>query len=339
MKRLGNLIEHIADYDNLLLAYIKARRGKILKQEVVEFASNIDKNIAEIRDSILTADVKVGNYKYFKIRDPKPRVICAASFKERVLHHSIMNICHEKFERSLIYDTYATRPDKGIYLALNKAIKYISKYNYVVKLDFRKYFDSIDHSVLKKQLRHLFKDKTLIEIFDKIIDSYFVDTAKGLPIGNLTSQYFANQYLSVLDHLMKEKLRVPIYIRYMDDILMMDNDRQRLKEYVAFLERYSFENLKLTLKPPLYFKSFEGVPFLGYRVKPYCLMLTNKSKRRFQKKFFALHKALKEGEIDEVIYNIKVIPLLAFVKHAHSKKFLKNCLNKIEGNCQVALTA
>lgn len=192
MKRAGFLTEQIADTDNLLLAFYKASTGKKMKAEVRRFSSNLSSEIGLLRQEILEGNVRVGDYSYFHIRDPKPRLICAAAFRERVLHHALMNICHPYFERQFIETTYATRPGKGIYQALERTRKAAKRYDFVAKFDFRKYFDSIDHGLLKRRLRRIFKDTRLLAIFDAVIGSYCREEGKGLPIGNLTSQYFAN---------------------------------------------------------------------------------------------------------------------------------------------------
>lgn len=323
MRRVGNLMSQIVDYDNIQLAFIKSCRGKQAKQEVLEFRADYEKNISEIRKSLLSGNMQVGNYNYFKIYDPKERLICAASFRERVVHHAIMNVCHQYFERTLIYDTYATRIGKGVYKALDKAKIAASKYQYVAKLDYRKYFDSIDQSVLKEKLTRLFKDKELLNLFYKIIDSYQVESGKGVPIGNLTSQYFANYYLSSLDHMMKEDLRLPVYLRYMDDILMMENDRIRLKQYVDLVQDYSEKVLKLQLKQPIYRECRMGVPFLGYVVKPYYLELNGRSKKRFRQKIKYYNECFEQDLISEEEYQQHLLPLLAFTSYANDKAFQK----------------
>lgn len=153
MRRVGNLYDMIADYDNLLLAYLKAIRGKRQKRDVVrfnhDFSENIDRLLCDIKEEI----VEVGDYHYFYISDPKRRKICAAPLRERILHHAIMNVCHPIFDRNLIATTYATRKGKGQYQALNELKSKLGYYKVAVKLDYRKYFDSIDHETLKLILR------------------------------------------------------------------------------------------------------------------------------------------------------------------------------------------
>lgn len=328
MKRIGNLINQIADYDNIQLAFIKSCRGKQAKREVLLFRENYDENIRSIRRGILSGEIEIGDYNYFTIKDPKERIICAASFRERVLHHAIMNVCHDYFDRTLISDTYATRRGKGIYAALDKAVKGAARFQYIVKLDYRKYFDSIDHDILKEKLAHMFKDKMLLSLFGKIIDSYEITKGKGLPIGNLTSQYFANHYLSSVDHMMKEQMRVPIYIRYMDDILMMAQEKIQLKYYVNEMVEYSEGGLQLRLKSPIYRMSKVGMPFLGYHVKPYYLQLTGRSKRRFREKIVLCKERYDTGIYNENEYQQHLLPLLAFVRYAQCQGFRKSCYNK-----------
>ena len=297
-----------------------------MKVEVKEFAEHFDDNIMQMRQEILNGTIAVGEYSYFKIRDPKERTISAAPFRERVLQHAVMNICHDLFDRTLIDSTYATRVGKGVYAALDKAVEAATRYEYLVKLDYRKYFDSIDHEVLKQRLRRMLKDEVLLALFDRIIESYCVTQGKGLPIGNLTSQYFANLYLSDLDHKVKEQWKADIYIRYMDDILIAGNDRSELKRCVDWMTDYSAQELKLTFKPPVFRKSADGQVFLGYRVMPYHCKLSGRSKKRFRSKLIGYGKLLKEERWDERQYQEHILPLLSFTMHAESKQFRASCM-------------
>lgn len=334
MKRVGYLIEHIAEMNNLTWAFYKAAKGKAMNEDVREFRNSLQANLQKLQDQILTGDVSVGKYHYFKIYDPKERLICAASFDERVLHHAIMNVCHPFFERHLIDDTYATRVGKGTYKALEKAKKNMAKYKYVAKLDVRKYFDSISHDVLLGKLERMFKDRKLLCLFEKIIRSYDSNVAngmecescqKGLPIGNLTSQYFANHYLSSTDHFIKEQLGVPFYVRYMDDMLLMGNDKNLLKEWVVRVEQ-QLQQVGLLLKPVVMNKTSLGIPFLGYKLYPHKILLNKVSQKRFVQKLYRYEDDLKNGEWGEREYQRHVIPLLAFTQFAYAKRFRKEIL-------------
>lgn len=329
MRRVGRLLEPIASLDNLYLAFKKASKGKQRKKEVQDFCTLFDQNIAQLREGILMCNIPVGNYHYFTIHDPKERIICAASFSERILHHAIMNVCHPFFDRRLIDHTFATRPNKGIYQALDHAVKAASCCKYLVKLDFRKYFDSICHDKLIALLENLFKDQDLLRLFGRIIGSYCATEGRGLPIGNLTSQYFANAYLSHLDHWAKEVLRIKYYIRYMDDILIAGNDKYTLKQYVHLFSKKASSEWGLTLKPPVFCASKAGVVFLGYRILPYHYQLSGRSKRRYRSRLILYEKLLRDGVWDESEYSCHILPLLSFVGHARSKNFRRSCLELI----------
>lgn len=277
----------------------------------------------------------MGHYHYFMIHDPKERLICAASFPERVLHHALMNICHEYFDRTLIYDTYATRIGKGTYAALERASQGVKCYAYVVKLDVRKYFDSIRHDVLKEKLAKLFKDKTLLAIFDQLIESYHTTDKSGLPIGNLTSQYFANLYLSDIDHYIKERYQIPIYVRYMDDMLLFADSKKRLKRVVEQIQM-QMQQIGLTLKPALMLRAEQGVPFLGYRVYPHKILLSGRSKRRFAHNIQLLEQMRIAGKIGEEDYMRHVVPLVEYTRWAYSKTYRNRLYNRALTVCSVA---
>lgn len=325
MKRAGNLMELIADPDNLRLAFCKAAKGKEGKREVQRFRQHLDRNLLALRNGLLDGTVEVGRYHYFMIYDPKQRLICAASFPERVLHHAIMNVCHPYFERNFIYDTYATRIGKGTYAALNRAFRGLSRYGYVAKMDVRKYFDSISHSVLKQKLKRLFKDNQLLCLFDRIIDSYHTHEGYGVPIGNLTSQYFANFYLSEIDHFAKEELKIPLFVRYMDDILLMGDDRNQLKIWADGIS-HKAESLELQFKPSTLFAAEAGCSFLGYRICRHKIAMNSRSRRRMIGKWHHCDSLLEQSEMSEDNYERHIVPLLAFASHAYTKRLRTNIL-------------
>ncbi|MBP5673741.1 MAG: hypothetical protein J6X49_15240 [Victivallales bacterium] len=220
MKRAGNLYMEIAEMDNLRLAFWKAQRGKRGKREVMAYRENLDEELMRLHEQLVQGEVEVGRYHYFTIHDPKERMICAADFRERVLHHAIMNVCEPFFERYQIHDSYACRKGKGVDACLERLQEMCRRHQWYLKLDIHKYFDSIPHEGMKQVLRHYFKDTRLLMLFYRIIDSYEVASGRGIPIGNLTSQHFANMYLGVLDHQLKEVWKVPGYVRYMDDFIL-----------------------------------------------------------------------------------------------------------------------
>lgn len=326
MKRANHLLPQILNRDNLYLAFWKARKSKDGYDYVVKYRENLEKNLDILSHQIATAQVKVGDYTYFKIYDPKERLICAAAFEERVLHHALMNVCHTNFEKYQIHDSYASRKHKGQYAALDRAMQFQQKYKWFLKLDVRKYFDSIHHQVLAQLLSERFKEKKLLAIFKQIIDSYQASEQRGLPIGNLTSQYFANHYLATADHFIKEQLKIKAYVRYMDDMVLWHQDKAQLLEAGNRLSHFISTQLKLVLKPFCLNKTHFGLPFLGYVVFKDKLHLNENSKKRFKKKLQLYNEYLKEEKWTEQEYHKKIVPLLAFTQKAESKKFRQQCL-------------
>ena len=231
MKAPRRLIEQVADPDNLRLAFWKARIGKSNGNNVSAYRKELGKNLLLLREQILSGDVMVGNYRFFTIYDPKERQICAAAFSEQVLHHALMNVCHPIFERVQIYDSYASRKGKGVYAALERAQVFTNKNQWFLKLDVRKFFDSIHQATLKTQLARIIGDGKVLWLLYQIIDSYCTIPGRGVPIGNLTSQYFANHFLAELDHCIKEKLRIKAYVRYMDDFVLWHSEKQIYRLY------------------------------------------------------------------------------------------------------------
>jgi hypothetical protein len=299
MKRQNFLFERIIDYLNIRLAFLKAVRGNRSSPQAVNYCKNLDKNLSVLRDKLLTLNCGWGGYKSFLIKDPKPRTISAAPFEQRIMHHAIMNILEPIVERPLIDHSYACRKGKGTHAAVLYAFEQCKNRPYFLKLDVRKYFDSINHDVLKVQLRRLIKDKRVLFFLDGIIDSYETEPGKGIPIGNLTSQFFANMYLATLDHYILETLRPCAYCRYMDDFVLWSASKEQLKESYAKISAYASANLALTLKPPVFGNAVSGLPFLGFLVKKKGIYLLQKSKRRFTKRMAEIAVSLSVGGISE----------------------------------------
>jgi RNA-directed DNA polymerase len=328
MKRSNHLIEQILKRDNLYLAFWKARKGKNAFDYVEDYRNDLENNINELQIQIADAKVCVGNYNYFKVYDPKERLICAAHFKERVLHHALMNVCHGTFEKYQIFDSYASRKGKGQYAALDRAMHYQKKYKWFLKLDVRKYFDSIDHDCLMGLLGRKFKEPKLLSIFEQILNSYCTAAGKGLPIGNLTSQYFANHYLAYSDHYIRDILKAQGYVRYMDDMVIWDNDKAALLDKGNSLQFFINQHLKLELKPFCLNKTTFGLPFLGYVVYQHKLHLNRTSKKRFRQKVHQYQDYFDTEEWTEKEYQKRILPLLAFAQKADSKNFRAICIKK-----------
>ncbi|NCD33986.1 MAG: RNA-directed DNA polymerase [Spartobacteria bacterium] len=317
MKRLGGVYDQIWQYDNLLSAFVKVRRGHGEKTSIIDFQRNLADNLSEISGALRSGNPCFGDYHFFTVYDPKERLICAAAVRERVMHHAVINVVGRWLERPLIDDCYACRKGYGQFKAIAKSQHYLQRCPYYLKMDVRKYFDSIRHDVMMELLRRTFKDARLLDLFSTLLDSYCTEPGQGLPIGNLTSQYLANLYLSAFDHYATETAELSGYVRYMDDMLAFG-----AKDTLLAFRRKAFDHLhqtrELTLKEHGGYinRSTRGVEFLGFRAFKGALRLNRRSKRRFIHKLTMYDAMLHCGEIDESTYQQRSTALFSFVHHA-----------------------
>ncbi|KAF0159729.1 MAG: reverse transcriptase family protein [Syntrophaceae bacterium] len=330
MKSVGDLYRQMADRDNIRLAFLKAARGKQARCDVIDFRANFDENIEILYSQMEERNPDIGHYRYFQVFDPKKRLICAASFPERVLHHAMMSVCEPVLESYAIADSYACRKGKGGQKAVLRAKEFAGRFDWFLKLDIRKYFDSIDHGILLAALARRFREKDILLLFEKIMASYQIEAGKGLPIGNLVSQHLANFYLSVFDHWIKEERKVRGYVRYMDDFLIFGHDRDQLMdEELPAIKDFTQSRLSLTVKPDIQMnRCAGGIPFLGYRVFPQKILLTPHSKRRFVNKFRCYEGRWQKGEwsVDEHIRHME--PLIEFTRFADCVGFRNNVVSR-----------
>lgn len=327
MRRASGLLPQIIDPDNLRIAFWQAAKGKRHARSVLDYQNNLDANLLCLQRQILSGEIIVGDYRYFKVYEPKERQICASAFREQVLHHAMMNICHPYFDRVQIFDSYASRKGKGTFAALERARDFTRAYAWFLKLDVRKFFESLHHNVMKRQLARLFKEEQILHVFYKVIDSYEAKPDRGVPIGNLTSQYFANHYLSGLDHFIKEKLGIKAYVRYMDDMVLWHNDKAVLKMAFGAIQDYLEHSLLCTLKPVLLNRCRQGLPFLGFRAFPFHTRLLQKSKVRFCRKIKRVIAHYNGGYWSEAACSRYALPLVAFTRHADAAVFRKRVLS------------
>lgn len=326
MHRVDHLLEGIESPDNLRLAFWKARKGKSHTLEVEQYRQHLDDHLTELGRQIREGIVDVGNYHFFKVYEPKERQICAAAFHEQVLHHALMNVCHPYFEKALIFHSYACRKNKGPYAALDKAQRLTQSRQWFLKLDVRKFFESVHHDVLKGQLARKFREERLLHVFSQIIDSYPTMAKRGLPIGNLTSQYFANHYLSGLDHYICTELKQRDYVRYMDDMILWSDSKGTLVNACEKIAFFMENRLLCSLKPIQLNRSNTGLPFLGYNIFPDQMRLLQQSKRRYIAKYKLATKQLSLGKIGQSEYQRRLNALTAFIEHANSEPFRRNLI-------------
>lgn len=319
----------IADAENLRLAFWKAAKGKRGKADCRAFRERLEENLAALGAQLLAGEVPVGDYHSFKVHDPKERLICAATFRERVLHHALMNVCEPVLERAAVFDSYACRQGKGRLRAVERAQRYARTHRWFLKMDIRKYFDSIQHETLRGLLARKFKDPVLLGVLDRILASYQTTPGRGLPIGNLTSQHFANFYLAPLDRFLKETLRRGAYVRYMDDFVVWGGSGRELRAVCERVRTFLAAELKLELKANTALnRTAFGMDFLGYRLFPGMVRLARRSQVRFTRKFRRYEAAHWRGEWSELVLQQRMQALLAFVMPAESGGFRRHCLQR-----------
>jgi retron-type reverse transcriptase len=280
--------EILTSLRNLFAAYHQAAAGKRSKPDVAGFEMNLEDNIFCLREKLIHHTYHHGPYHSFYIHDPKKRLISAAGFEDRVVHHALCRVIEPPIEKSFIYDSYANRIGKGTHKALDRCTQYLRSYDYYLQLDIRQYFPSIDHAILMRILSRKIRDEQVLALCQHILrsgvgvlnedyqmvyfpgdDLFAVNRPRGLPIGNLTSQFWANVYLDGLDHTIKRQLRCPGYVRYVDDMLLFSDSKAELRVMWFAIVR-ALADLRLTIhqKEPQPTPVWHGVTFLGFRCFP-----------------------------------------------------------------------
>lgn len=305
MKRVGHLFDQVCAFPNLLRAAHKAQVGKRYRPNVLVFNLRLEDNLHALRRELLDGSYRPGAHRHFQVHEPKTRWISAAPYRDRVVHHALCNVIEPVIDRRLIYDCWANRTGKGSHRAVLRYQLFAGCLRYALKMDVRKYFPSIDHAILKSQLRGVFKDPGILWLLDVLIDhgqnpepalAYFpgddlftpFERQRGLPIGNLTSQLLANYYLAGFDHWVKHGLHARAYLRFVDDFILLDDSRERLREWREAVRR-RLEGLRLRLhaRKCVIRRTDEGLPFLGYVVTPARIRVRGATVRRYRRRLHA----------------------------------------------------
>lgn len=323
MKRYNNLFDKIVSLDNLYEADKRARIQKSHRPEVMLFDKNKDKLLLDLQRKLINGEYETSEYYVFKIYEPKEREIFKLPYyPDRIVHHAIMNIMEPIWVSAFVKGTYSCIRKRGIHKAL-KDVKFALKdevnTQYCLKLDIRKFYPSIDHDILKTIIRKKIKDKRLLSLLDEIIES-----AQGVPIGNYLSQFFANLYLTYLDHWIKEQKKVRYYFRYADDIVILGGDKQQLRDLFYDIQDYLNNKLKLNFKDnwQIFKVDSRGIDFVGYRVFHTHTLLRKRIKKRFCKK---INKLNKKQNLDKDTYKQKICSYIGWIKYCNGR----NLLNKM----------
>ena len=334
MKRHGDLFGRVVDFANLHHAFRLAAKGKRGQPEVIRFRYDLEHNLLDLRRRLLAGDYEFGPYRSFQVLDPKPRRIVAAPFPDRVVHHAMCSVLAPVFVPTFIRDSYACIPGRGTHAAVLRLQHFARRPAsvFVLQCDIRKYFQTIDRAVLEGLVRRKIKDRRLLALVDRVIDSAPVDPdfgpGKGLPIGNLTSQLLANVYLDPLDHFVKETPRRRCYVRYVDDFAVLGETRDELAEVRGAIAGFLADRLALGLHPNKshVFPCRRGITFLGYRVWPHRRRVKTITMVRMRRRERAARRAYWEGRIDLETYWQTATSLLGYTKWGDGSGALKEQL-------------
>jgi retron-type reverse transcriptase len=355
MKRHNHLWPAITSFENLLLAAYKARQGKRFRPNVLEFNHNLERNLLTLQTQLRDRTYQPGTYRTFEIFEPKPRIIAAAPYTDRVVHHALCNIIVPIFERGFIRDSYANRSGYGTHRALKRFAQFARSSRYVLQCDVQKYFPSIDRAILKSLIRRKIKCAETLWLIDGIIDngnhvpipiqhfpgdSLFtpLERSTGLPIGNLTSQFFANVYLNGLDHFVQDKLKVPKYLRYVDDFSLFGDDREHLAVARQSIETY-LAGLRLVIHPikSQLFETTCGANFVGFRVLPHRIRVRGDSLRRGRSRFRKNRSRVLLGRMSPDAWTRSTESWMAHLQHADSWRLRQRILAESEIRNQAKL--
>lgn len=328
------MYQHLISWPNLLEAFRKASRGKRGEPAVAAFEHRLEDHLDDLHRRLRERTYRPAGYHSFFVHEPKRRLISAAAFADRVVHHALCNVLEPVFERSFVADSYANRRGKGTHRALDRCQQLARRHPWVLQVDVRQFFPSIDHQILRARLARKIADPDVLWLIDEVLASgagvleqaydmvYFPGDdlfaalrPRGLPIGNLTSQFWANVYLDPLDHRIKSQLRCPGYVRYVDDLLLFGDDKRQLWRWKkAVID--GTDQLRLTLHPGSHPRPVaEGIPFLGFVVFPRCRRVKRRKVVHFRRRLRDLLGAYQAGELEAEALAASVQGWLAHIRH------------------------
>lgn len=314
---------------NLFSAWQEFRRGKRSKSDVLAFEENLERNIFKLHDELAEGKYIHGQYENFYVRDPKLRLISKADVRDRLVHQAVFRILYHIFDRKFVYDSYSCRIEKGNHAAVRRLNSFCHKVSdnfnqpaFALKCDIKKFFASVDRKILFEIIKRTIKDERALLLIEIVLLSFDSGEEIGLPLGNVTSQLFANIYLNELDWFVKRELKIKFYLRYCDDFIFLDKDKDKLLAIIPILRMFLGEELKLRLheRKIIIRKLNQGIDFLGYVVLPYYSILRTKTKNRALRKIEIKRDNLKNKLISEEYFNNSLNSYLGMLKHCHGHK-------------------
>ncbi len=345
-KTYTNLYPAITSFGNLYVAYRKAAKGKRGQAAVAAFEFDLERNLYRLEDELLAQTYRPGPYRSFYIRDPKRRLVSAAPFRDRVVHHALCNALEPIFERTFIGASYANRVGKGTHAALDHAQALARRYPYVLQCDIEQFFPSIDHAVLRQVIARKIADPQTLWLVDRILargegvldqvyqpvtfpgdDLFALQRPRGLPIGNLTSQFWANVYLNELDQFVKRRLRCAAYLRYVDDFLLFAASKAQLWAWKAAIQAL-LADLRLTLhqRESTVYPVASGIPFLGFRIYPDHRRLKRRNGVAFARRLRLAYRAVDAGAWSHDDLRRRIKGWIAHARHGNTWRLRRSLL-------------
>lgn len=334
MTNLSDIWGKIASFESLHAGYQKARRGKRFEDETIRFGNNLEEELISLLDELKSGAYHTGKYRRFYIHEPKLREIAALPFRDRVVQHALVAAIEPIVGKEFIFDSYACQAGKGTHAGADRLTTYLRQAHrkwtstYILKADISKYYASVDHTILIDLFHKKIDCPRTMQLIEDIIYSWNEEVGCGIPIGNLTSQLFANLYLNELDHFVKDDLRSEMYIRYMDDFVLLGPDKIRLRQDCYTIETFLVDRLRLFLNNRTdIFCEAQGVNFLGYRIWRTHRLLRKSSVRRMKRKLRAFARNYTTGEIESKKIQASIMSWLGHAKHANTYNLRKKILN------------
>ncbi|MFA4998810.1 MAG: reverse transcriptase/maturase family protein [Candidatus Paceibacterota bacterium] len=342
MKIYKNVFNEIISLENLFSAWDKFKSDKQKKRDVRRFEWQLEENIFQLHRDLKYRRYRHGAYTSFYISDPKQRHIHKATVRDRILHHAVFAALSPIFEPTFVPNSLSCRIGKGTHKGidiLDKILRQVSNNSFkpcfVLKCDVKKFFETVDHSILLNIIRKRIKDADAIWLLEEIIESFIsrystLFERKGLPIGNLTSQLFANIYLDEFDQFVKHILKVKHYIRYTDDFVIVAGDKLYLKNLITPIRSFLLAKLALGLHPKkISIRKFhQGIDFLGYVVLPHYRLLRTKTRQRIFRKLKERIKEYKKGVVNKQTLEQSLQSYLGALSHADTYEFSNELKNQ-----------
>jgi len=333
LKKYSGFWEQITSFQNLLKAYHYAAKGSKNTTEIKRYFYNIEYESLRLKKELVSGLYVPSGYRTFIISDPKRRIISAAPFKDRVVHHAVCDVIESSLERIFTESSYACRKNKGTHRAVEKAREFLKKNEYYLKCDIQKFFNSVNHELLKGKLEQRYIEFPLLNLLSKIIDEPVpgCKSGYGLAIGNLTSQCFANLYLTDLDLMILHSLKPNGYLRYMDDFVLFSNSKDILSGFLLEINSFLKMNSKLSLKPEATFVSTasHGLPFLGMQIFRSVVRVNGKSLRRLDKKLKWRTEQYLRSQINEEKYERCLASMFGHLANADTLELRRVMCNNI----------